>query len=72
MFYPNSAGVVTVGGADVGGHEYLAIGLDVKAKTCVFVNSWGPGWGANGRFAMTWESLEFLLAEQGDAVQPIR
>lgn len=70
MMTPDKAGVVQPTGTSLGGHEYLAVGIDVRSKTILCQNSWGSTWGLRGRFRMTWDTLGQLLAQQGDALQP--
>jgi hypothetical protein len=50
-----------------GGHEVCADGYDANLGWVWFRNSWGPGWGFRGRFAMTADTWGRLLAERGDA-----
>lgn len=70
MFTPDSDGRVTPGGAVVGGHEYLALGIDYDTRRVTFLNSWGPGWGRAGRFTMGFSVFARLLADRGDATAP--
>jgi len=70
MFQPWSCGHIHVTGAKVGGHAILCIGVNVKHQTFTLHNSWGPGWGDNGRCKITWEDMDKLLHEQGEAVIP--
>jgi len=67
MWQTDSDGFLSVSGENEGGHEVELIGVDVSEKSVIGMNSWGESWGVNGRFKMTWEGLETLLAEQGDA-----
>ena len=68
MDSPDSSGLVTISpGAQVrGGHEYLARGIDVTNRLVRLDNSWGTGWGQEGSFAYSWDTLQRLLSEQGD------
>lgn len=69
MFYPNSYGYIGPGGEVEGGHEVELIGVDTSKRHVIGMNSWGTGWGPlNGRFLMTYDVLDRLLSEQGDAV----
>lgn len=63
-----TTGVVTISqNASVrGGHEYLARMIDVDERLVGNDNSWGDTWGDKGRFRYSWDTLERLLAEQGD------
>jgi hypothetical protein len=71
MFRPDSTNTVSASGDVVGGHEYLALGLDVDTRVVTFVNSWGQDWGADGRFHMAYATVESLLADQGDVTIPV-
>ncbi|TDO18115.1 hypothetical protein EV580_1297 [Mycobacterium sp. BK086] len=71
MFTPDIQGFVWPRGAVQGGHEYLCLGISYETKTLTFLNSWGDGWGRDGRFFMTFATFTKLLAEQGDATAPI-
>lgn len=65
---PGSSGLITITpGAQVrGGHEYVARGVDAEKQLVFFDNSWGAAWGDAGSFSCSWDTLERLLAEQGD------
>lgn len=69
MDSPDSSGLVAISqGAQIrGGHEYLCRGKDVDKKLLYFDNSWGTGFGANGSFSYSFDTLTRLLSEQGDA-----
>ena len=54
-----------------GGHEVVAVGIDVDQKLVKFVNSWGPGYGVGGRFQMSFDTWRQLLAEDGDVTVPL-
>jgi hypothetical protein len=64
---PDSSGYVSVSGSVRGGHEVLCRGLDVSTQRLYFDNSWGPDWGNNGSFSMSYATLDRLLHEEGDA-----
>lgn len=49
-----------------GGHEVEAFALDVDNRLIWFWNSWGPEWGFDGKFCMSWDTFARLLSEQGD------
>lgn len=70
MFYPDN-GIVTVDGTAVGGHEYLALGVDMRSQLVVCLNSWGPTWGRFGRFYVPFAGFDRLLREYGDVTVPI-
>lgn len=66
MFYPSAEGLVTPGGVIDGGHEYVMDGYDPTRGWVWFTNSWGLGFGVDGRFAMEAEKYGALLAQDGD------
>jgi hypothetical protein len=53
-----------------GGHEVLAYGIDADAQLVWFWNSWGPHYGLEGRFCMTYETWDHLLTDKGDVTVP--
>jgi C1A family cysteine protease len=67
MFEPDDSGFVHPDGKGVGGHAYLAIGVNRALGQVRCLNSWGPGWGAAGRFWLSYPDLDELLADQGEA-----
>lgn len=70
MFYPNSKGVVTIGGSVAGGHEYMIVGCDDATKRFLCTNSWGDSFAIGGQFYISYSDMAKLLSpsEQGDAV----
>ena len=64
---PNAKGLVKVKGILRGGHAFELLGVDAEKKLVWGVNSWGPAWGLGGRFAFSWDDLERLLHEKGEA-----
>jgi hypothetical protein len=71
MTNPSSTGLVSIRGQVEGGHEWLAIGVDYERKQITALNSWGPDWGKNGRFFLSFDTMQRLLNEQGDVVAPV-
>jgi hypothetical protein len=58
------------GKAEAGGHCYLVLGYDPTRNDREFecLNSWGPGWGANGHFYLAQSDVERLVfSENGEA-----
>lgn len=55
-----------------GGHAVELIGVNVRGKYVTGMNSWGPSWGNNGRFRMTWTALDTLLKDWGEAVTVVQ
>jgi hypothetical protein len=68
MDAPDSNGKVTITpNAYVrGGHEVEAFALDVDNRLVWFWNSWGPAFGLDGKFSMSFDDYARLLGEQGD------
>lgn len=73
MQTPDAKGVlhVDVNSPLDGGHAYLCIGYNSKTRMFRFLNSWGTGWGQNGRFWMSADDVELLLQRQGEACTAI-
>ena len=71
MNKPGANGFVSLTGANEGGHEYLALGIDYSEKSITFLNSWGADWGVNGRFKVRFEDFAKLLKARGDVVVPV-
>lgn len=67
MFEPDRHGFLTVAGAEAGGHAYLCCGWSNSAAAFRCINSWGRGWGQNGRFWLRPADLGRLLEMQGEA-----
>jgi len=70
MMQTDANGVLSVKGNVAGGHEYLALGVDYDAQQITFLNSWGPSWGAGGRFKVSFTDFSYLLSQQGDVTVP--
>lgn len=68
---PDAHGIVRYEGSVRGGHEIVLAGLDVTKKLVWFDNSWGPSWGANGSFAMSWDDFGRALTDHGDVTFPM-
>lgn len=64
-------GKVRVGGYLLGGHAIVAHGVSVTRRTVRLHNSWGPYWGINGEADISWDDLDRLLHEQGEACIPL-
>ena len=68
MSIPDSDGRAQPKGKLLGGHELVARELDTSKGLVWFDNSWGPGWGVNGRFYLTYNDFKHLLSQQGDVI----
>lgn len=70
---PGADGVVTLPATARirGGHEIVARQVDTARELVWADNSWGTGWGQQGRFTFPYTVLERLLAEDGDCAVPL-
>lgn len=71
MFEPHSCGYLHVTGELAGGHAILCKGVNIKAEYFILHNSWGTTWGDNGDAKISFEEMELLLNEDGEAVVPL-
>ena len=71
FFNPDANGQIHLSGSVAGGHAFQLIGIDVEKKLVWAVNSWGHNWGKDGRFCMSWDLLDTLLKEGGEAVHVV-
>lgn len=71
MFNPNENGFLSPIGSLAGGHAILCLGYNVKARRFTVHNSWGLGWGRQGRAFVHHEDMDRLLKEGGDAAIPV-
>jgi hypothetical protein len=71
MFDVMPCGHIHVTGQAAGGHAILCKGVSVKNRTFTLHNSWGTGWGNGGDALITWDEMDRLLHEQGEAVVPM-
>jgi len=46
-----------------GGHAWIIYGVDCQWETFFCANSWGPGFGKNGRFLVKFKDMEKLINE---------
>jgi hypothetical protein len=70
MFDIQPCGFLHIGGEVAGGHAILCNGVDPKRRTFRLHNSWGPGWGVKGEALISWDELDKLLHEDGEACIP--
>lgn len=64
-------GLLVSGGFVRGGHELCVDALDVDKREVSGPNSWGPIWGNQGRWKMTYPSFEAAITNGGDCVVPV-
>lgn len=67
MFEPNREGIIYTDGPIMGGHAIMARGVDVDNKLIRLRNSWGKNWGVQGDCFISFDSLDMLLRERGEA-----
>lgn len=65
-------GYVHATGDVVGGHCVFLRAVNVRRAGVLIQNSWGIGWGMNGCAHLSWNDLEALLNDQGDACVPVK
>lgn len=70
MAEAHGCGYVHVLGERTGGHAILCKGVNVKQRYFVLHDSWGRRWGHGGDARISWDEMERLLHEEGEAVIP--
>lgn len=68
----DAGGFVRVTGVVEGGHAILCRGVNVAKRYFTLRNSWGRDWGTNGDCRITFDDVDRLLHEQGEAMVPVR
>lgn len=71
MFDVRSCGHVHADGQVAGGHAILVKGVSVRNRTFTLHNSWGKAWGRGGTGLISWDEMDKLLHEGGEAVVPL-
>lgn len=67
MFKPDENDMIHVTGRVSGGHCICARGVDIAKKRILLRNSWGSDWGINGDCWISFDDMDRLLHEQGEA-----
>jgi hypothetical protein len=67
MFTPDTDGFIWPTGGSAGGHAWVISGVNRDKRVFRMDNSWGTDWGDHGRAFLTYEVLEELLDDQGEA-----
>ncbi len=67
MMDPDASGFIEPTGQILGGHAYLLNGVNMKSGKFRLKQSWGRDWGKAGNAFLTFESVEKLLAQDGEA-----
>jgi len=68
MNQPDNDGFVKPFGTELGGHQYLVIGLNVEEEYITILNSYSNKFGINGRVKMKFNHFSELLHNGGDAM----
>lgn len=68
MFDPDPQGYIIPSGGSAGGHAWSVVQAQQERQAYRLVNSWGRGWGQNGRAWITRQNMDLLLRDQGEAV----
>jgi len=63
----DEVGFLRVDGKVEGGHAWLVNGVHIKHALFRMKNSWGRGWGNRGMALVSFEDMERLLREDGEA-----
>ena len=72
MANPDPEGQIRPQGDVLGGHAILAYKIQVKQRRVWLWNSWGRNWGIDGSCWLSWDDLERLLHEDGEACIPVK
>lgn len=70
MFNPDANGFIHKTGQLAGGHAILCNGYNVKGRYFKLHNSWGKKWGVNGECKISYDDMNALLKEYGEACIP--
>ena len=68
MYQPDSKGYIKPTGKKVGGHCLLCNAISVKKERFTLHNSWGKSWGKNGECYISFDDMDKLLKQRGEAV----
>ena len=71
MFTPDAEGRVRPTGTIAGGHAILAFSNSESKGQIRLWNSWGSDWGINGNCWLSYEDMDKLLDEDGEACIPV-
>jgi hypothetical protein len=71
MFDTDQNGYIYPTGQVSGGHCLLVKGVNVTGRYFMLHNSWGPSWGVNGDAKITFNGMDLLLRQGGEACIPV-
>ena len=72
MFTTDAEGYVHPSGQIAGGHAILCFGVSMVGRYFKLQNSWGVEWGHFGHARITFDDMDRLLHEQGEACIPVK
>jgi hypothetical protein len=64
-------GFIHVAGQVLGGHAICCYGVNQKGRYFLLQNSWGPNWGVLGVCKISFDDMNRLLREDGEACIPV-
>lgn len=67
MMNPDLSGMLRATGQIEGGHAYLLAGANRILRKAKIKNSWGSGWGERGHAWISFDDLERLILQNGEA-----
>jgi hypothetical protein len=67
----DARGYIHATGEQSGGHAILARGVNITSRSVLLHNSWGQGWGRKGCARISFDDLDRLLREDGEACVPV-
>jgi hypothetical protein len=69
MFSPDSSGRIRARGQMEGGHEIVADGINLAARTVRLHNTWSRSWGRGGFCTISFDDLQMLIEQRhGDVL----
>lgn len=72
MMHPDSSGLIHPTGDNLGGHAILCNGISLSRKQFRLHNSWGSNWGLGGDCFISFDDMDRLLHEDGEACIPTK
>lgn len=68
----DAKGFIHATGQVMGGHAIVCHAVNVKQRYFTFQNSWGSGWGVQGRCKLSFDDMDALLASRGECCIPVK
>lgn len=72
MFNTDRSGYIHPTGDVAGGHAILCHRVNIKEQCFTLWNSWSVVWGVNGTCKVSFEDMDRLLSEDGEACIPVK